>query len=823
MLEWIFSSSLLILIVILLRLLFRRRLTSSVQYAVWLVVLLRLLVPFQLFTVPVGVADYTPAPPAALEEKTIYVLPMDSMPAASVQAEVDSATGEVTMTDPNSMGYLRISEDGERVIRYFDRVSISDLLLLGWVAGAVLVAAGLLFFNLRFYRRLRRVRQPWTDAASKLPVYLAEGLPSPCLFGLLRPAIYITPAAAARADSAAHILTHEETHYRHGDHIWSLLRCTALALHWYNPLVWAAAVLSKQDGEMACDEGALRRLGEQERIAYGQTLLSLISEKPRPTDLLSCATTMTSGKRGLRERIARIAKGPKMLLVTLAAAVVLVAAAAVFVFSQGSADPADGETDAQELVTLAVNIEQGDSVLEVPQLHDTGSADAEAINDAMTTIAEEYQPIAEGEGDVRCQVYTYPCSGESSVTMVLLANTYPSYGTDGALYTFCYDFTQRREISIEEALASSGWTEDMISLSLTDYIYDHLTEFGYPEDASAFTSGMDLVGFRQRGDGGYDFFLQYHKEEDIYSGAWDYLLTFTDGVIIKGVAIPTEETIDIGCRLTGLAPYSTEGRSVVMTADAVMAGLQAEDMRDTTYFYGTSTSTAEELSSAIRGASSHVVTDTGTMERFTTGNYTLWNIWVYLEDEFTSEHRQLRLSAGAAEDLVEVVYSDSPYVDTVIVEDAPLYWLIRNCYSSDGEIDEEALAPLRPLIEAEAEETLQYYQENAPEAGYHGYEITSFYLTDTFDDITPGAQVEIYSFSYALTMTDPTKAFWVGGNYLDSKLRAAGCDNYTYLAVERQDGAITRTAFLFYDLYFGPSEEEGREQAKDTIAAALTG
>ena len=83
--------------------------------------------------------------------------------------------------------------------------------------------------------------------------------------------------------------------------------------------------------------------------------------------------------------------------------------------------------------------------------------------------------------------------------------------------------------------------------------------------------------------------------------------------------------------------------------------------------------------------------------------------------------------------------------------------------------------------------------------------------------------MEIYSFSYALTMTDPTKAFWVGGNYLDSKLRAAGCDNYTYLAVERQDGAITRTAFLFYDLYFGPSEEEGREQAKDTIAAALTG
>ena len=45
-----------------------------------------------------------------------------------------------------------------------------------------------------------------------------------------------------------HVLAHELTHYAHKDHIWSLLRCLALALHWYNPLVWLAAALSKRDG-----------------------------------------------------------------------------------------------------------------------------------------------------------------------------------------------------------------------------------------------------------------------------------------------------------------------------------------------------------------------------------------------------------------------------------------------------------------------------------------------------------------------------------------------------------------------------------------------
>lgn len=80
-----------------------------------------------------------------------------------------------------------------------------------------------------------------------LPVYLVEGLSSPCLFGLFRPAIYLTPEAVENETVLRHVLAHEATHYAHKDHIWSALRCTALALHWYNPLVWLAVSLSKAD------------------------------------------------------------------------------------------------------------------------------------------------------------------------------------------------------------------------------------------------------------------------------------------------------------------------------------------------------------------------------------------------------------------------------------------------------------------------------------------------------------------------------------------------------------------------------------------------
>lgn len=128
-------------------------------------------------------------------------------------------------------------------------------------------------------------------AGCKYPVYLAEHLPSPCLFGLLRPAVYLTPAAVESPETLRHVLAHETTHARHLDPLWSLLRCVCLAVYWFDPLVWIAAVVSRRDCELACDEGALKRLGEAERIPYGRTLLRLIPVARTPESPMLSATT----------------------------------------------------------------------------------------------------------------------------------------------------------------------------------------------------------------------------------------------------------------------------------------------------------------------------------------------------------------------------------------------------------------------------------------------------------------------------------------------------------------------------------------------------
>lgn len=337
--EWAASASALILVALLMRALLGNRLHAKIRYALWAVVLLRLLVPASLeMTVP---KLPSLSPPDAMRTESIYVLPIETKPVGEGGAFLGA---DGTVIDIHSFGYSRLEDGGQKITRYAAKITPLELLEILWAAGAAVMAVWLLAANLRFAARLRRIRKPLKGIHSPIPVYMAAALPSPCLVGLLRPAVYVTAEAAENPVMLRHVLAHELTHYNHRDHLWSVLRGFALAVHWWNPLVWAAAVYSRQDGEMACDAGALDILGSSERTAYGETLLALVTAKPKPGDLLSFATTMSGGKRSLRERIQRIACEPKQLVSALITVVIVLSLSAVVAFGQaGAADAPDGE------------------------------------------------------------------------------------------------------------------------------------------------------------------------------------------------------------------------------------------------------------------------------------------------------------------------------------------------------------------------------------------------------------------------------------------------------------------------------------------------
>ena len=311
MLEILISSSVLILVLAILRLVLREKISARLQYALWLLVLVRLLVPVSFFHSPVSVAE--------------AASPMTEQ-AWSASHRVLYAWNTPGSAPPESAGVATQLDDGG-VINSGQVLLLRDALLFTWYAGMVVMAFWFLFVNMRLARRLKKNRTPF-DYHSVMPVYVAEGIPSPCLFGLFKPSIYLTERASEDDARARQIIAHELTHYRHGDMIWSLLRSVCLVVWWFNPLVWLAAALSRQDCELACDEGTIKVLGEDARFDYGRTLVGMAMVGARPSDLLCGATTMTTGKKSLKERVARIANAPKMS-VTVAVIVLLIAAIAV--------------------------------------------------------------------------------------------------------------------------------------------------------------------------------------------------------------------------------------------------------------------------------------------------------------------------------------------------------------------------------------------------------------------------------------------------------------------------------------------------------------
>ena len=380
LISWCVTSSILLAVFLLLRGTLFRKLSPRVRYTLWGVVLLRLLVPFQIpsLSLPAAAADLAPELPVLsnrpLSPNTATghaVIPSDLLEENGLTI-TDGGTVQASPSDQDA-ALWELQENGE-VYLYFGGPTLDDVLraavVLAWGAGAGVVLLAVLAANLRFAQKLRRGRRPLPTAGCPLPVYEAEELSSPCLCGVLRPAVYLTPEAAEDGTVRTHVLSHELTHFRHRDHIWSLLRCLALVLHWYNPLVWAAVVLSKRDGELACDEGTIARLGESERIPYGRTLIGLVARRSGAGGVLSCSTTMTGGKKTVQRRIAQLVKQPETKKTALFLAAAALALAAVFVFAGGNSEPSFAQ-QLQAAHTIQVTFDSAYNDYDAPRITDS--------------------------------------------------------------------------------------------------------------------------------------------------------------------------------------------------------------------------------------------------------------------------------------------------------------------------------------------------------------------------------------------------------------------------------------------------------------------
>ena len=305
-------ASIAIILMIPLRKFFRKQLGNSAICFGWLLVAIRLLCPLSLVN------------PLIHEIRSPFAADVAIRPiAGQIKVRVSDALeglSRVFWRADNQSAY----EVTNRLQDGIENASASITLAKIWLVGVLLVIAWFLFCNIRFRMRLRADRiEPITgelkDQFDELcrqrkirpvPVYFTDPLPSACLVGVFRP--YIALPLSAAPQDVIHVLTHEICHIKNKDHLWGILRLLCCAIHWFNPLVWIAASMSRTDSELRCDDRVTQPMNQEERKSYASVLVLAAARRNAPgLGVLATGMTMT-GKR-LKTRVSTVMQNKKPL------------------------------------------------------------------------------------------------------------------------------------------------------------------------------------------------------------------------------------------------------------------------------------------------------------------------------------------------------------------------------------------------------------------------------------------------------------------------------------------------------------------------------
>lgn len=322
------TASLLILLVLAARLPLRRA-PKVFSYALWSVVLFRLLCPVS-FTSPLSVLGLAHPP---VEELAPRAAAVSYVRLSQVEFETAQLQPSPVLTQPETLSPAAMPTQAATHARSIP-FSLVALLYLAGLAALVLYSAVSL---LLLHRRL-------VGAVELSPgVWLADHIPTPFVLGLFRPRIYL-PSGLSEGERG-YILAHEEQHIRRLDHLVKLLAFAALCLHWFNPLVWLAFRLACRDMEMSCDEAVMARMDRDVRADYSDSLLRLATGRYRFS-----GSPLAFGEGDPKGRVKNILrwKRPKGWVVALAAAlcVLLIAACAANPSGDSAATPPPTPTPA---------------------------------------------------------------------------------------------------------------------------------------------------------------------------------------------------------------------------------------------------------------------------------------------------------------------------------------------------------------------------------------------------------------------------------------------------------------------------------------------
>ena len=300
------SGSLMALLLLALRYVLLRKMPSTAYYYLWLLVLLRFILPLPGLVQPE--TDAAPAIPAAVMSPD-YGRPgtapeREAIPAATLSGPVaysEPAPGSADTSAPTTVRGAAVHIDPAAAA-----VTV-------WAAGTAASLAWYVVGYTRFSRALRRhlsapdryEKRVYAELAGKKHPRLRKSasVRTPMLLGIRKP-LLVLPEGEYDRETLENIFRHELTHYRRHDIAYKWFAGAVLSAQWFNPLAYLIRREINVSCELSCDESVISRMDREEKQSYGETLLTLAS--PRPLPAAAVATSLATEKRNIKKRLEQI-------------------------------------------------------------------------------------------------------------------------------------------------------------------------------------------------------------------------------------------------------------------------------------------------------------------------------------------------------------------------------------------------------------------------------------------------------------------------------------------------------------------------------------
>jgi beta-lactamase regulating signal transducer with metallopeptidase domain/peptidoglycan hydrolase-like protein with peptidoglycan-binding domain len=315
--------------ILLFRFILKNRISSKLQYLMWWLLILRLLMPV---TPDIGLHFN-------LQDMLLKQAHQAELPTPAPVLDVAPASVPNTQSSYESVAPAVQPNTDVAPSQHVNPAKSTDwysIVFVVWLLGAIGFLGWLIFVKMRYYESLqhlmaggpREVYELYDRCCKELgvkplPLWIVNKSMSPGIAFFGEPVLLVPLSLCGDESRLRFALLHELTHKKRGDHYMTLLLNILRAVYWFDPVVHFAFSELRADMESACDSDVLAYIGHEQKRGYLTVILDMFSYDTEPILGMSQIRSKRMAKRRMKGAFMKSRTSPAFRAITLCIALIM--------------------------------------------------------------------------------------------------------------------------------------------------------------------------------------------------------------------------------------------------------------------------------------------------------------------------------------------------------------------------------------------------------------------------------------------------------------------------------------------------------------------